>query len=104
MASFLYYSQCNYRSSNYRDSDSCHSFTILKALAKNNSNIFVIASKHDNYCNCYCNSWKSDNLRERDQENKQRTDTINEVKKIKSFNFTRGNREKSNIAIAIMEK
>ena len=35
------------------------------------------------------------------QEKKQRT---NETKKIKSDNFTRSNREKSNIAIAIFEK
>ena len=35
---------------------------------------------------------------------KQRTDTINKAKKIKSDNFTRGNREKNNIAIAILEK
>ena len=43
--------------------------------------------------------------REREQsKKKQRTDTKNKAKKIKSDNFTRGNREKSNIAIAILEK
>ena len=46
----------------------------------------------------------SNNFRESNQEKKQRTDTINEAKKIKSDNFTRGNREKFNIAIAILEK
>ena len=35
---------------------------------------------------------------------KQRTDTINEAKKIKSDNFPRSNRENSTIAIAILEK
>ena len=49
-------------------------------------------------------SWKSDNFRERKQGKKQRTDSTNEAKKRKSDNFTRGNREKSNIAIAILDK
>ena len=35
---------------------------------------------------------------------KQRTDTKKDVKRIKSDNFTRSNREKSNIAISILEK
>ena len=35
---------------------------------------------------------------------KQRTYTKKDAKSIKSDNFTRGNREKSNIAIAILEK
>ena len=34
----------------------------------------------------------------------QRTDTKKDAKMIKSDNFTRSNREKSNIAIAILEK
>ena len=51
----------------------------------------------------YCNSWKSDNFRGSNQERKLRTNTINEAKKIESNNFTRGNRERSNIAIAILE-
>ena len=33
---------------------------------------------------------------------KQRTDTKKDAKRIKSDNFTRGNREKSNIAIPIL--
>ena len=37
------------------------SFTLLKALAKSNGNLFAIAFKSDNYRN----SWKSDNFRER---------------------------------------
>ena len=35
---------------------------------------------------------------------KQRIDTKKDAKMIKSDNFTRSNREKSNIAIAILEK
>ena len=35
---------------------------------------------------------------------KQRTDTKMDAKRIKSDNFARSNREKSNIAIAILEK
>ena len=35
---------------------------------------------------------------------KQRTDTKKDAKRIKNDNFTRSNREKSNIAIAILEK
>ena len=45
----------------------------------------------------YRDSLQSDNFRESNQEKKQRTDTINEAKKIKSDNFTRGNRETPNI-------
>ena len=40
-------------------------------------------------------SWMSDNFRESNQEKKQRTNTINQAKKINSNYFTRGNREKS---------
>jgi hypothetical protein len=35
---------------------------------------------------------------------KQRTDTKKDGKRIKNDNFTRSNKEKSNIAIAILEK
>ena len=35
---------------------------------------------------------------------KQRTDTKKDAKRIKSDNFTRSNREKSNNAIAILEE
>ena len=47
MASFLYCFPSNYRSSNYCDSNSHRSFTLLKALAKSNGNIFAIASKSE---------------------------------------------------------
>ena len=41
--------------------------------------------------------------RERAIKKKQRTDTKKDVKGIKGVNFTSGNREKSNITIAILE-
>jgi hypothetical protein len=37
-------------------------FTLLKALAKSNGNLFAITFKSDNYR--YRNSWNSDNFRE----------------------------------------
>ena len=55
----------------------------------------------NNYCFLfiYC-----DNFRGSNHKKKQRTtDTINEAKKIKSDNLARGNREKSNIDIAILK-
>ena len=73
MASFLYCLPYSYRSSNYCDSNSCRSFTLLKALAKSNGNLFAIAFKSDNYR--YRDSWKSDNFRERAIKKEQRTDT-----------------------------
>ena len=42
---FLYCSPFSYRSSNYYDSNSCRSFTLLKALAKSNGNLIAIAFK-----------------------------------------------------------
>ena len=80
MASFLYCSSYSYR-------DSCHSFRILKALAKSKGNIFAIASE-------------SEKQRERATTIaiaivgrtitlvREQSDTVNEAKKIKSDNFT----------------
>ena len=97
MTSFLYCFLYSYRSSNYCDSNSCHSFALLKALAKSNGNLIGIAF--------YRNSWKSDNFRRKPSKKKQRTDSKKDAKRIKSDNFTRNNyREKSNIARAILEK
>ena len=48
------------------------------------------ARKSDNYC--YRDSLKSDNFRERAIKKKQKTDTKKDAKRIKSDNFTRGNR------------
>ena len=60
------------------------------------------ARKSNNYC--YCNSWKAITLERKLSKKKQRTDTKKNAKRIKSDNFTNSNREKSNIAIAILEK
>ena len=46
-------------------------------------------------------SWESDIFPESNQEKKQRTNIINEANK--NNNFLRTNREKSNIAITILE-
>ena len=43
-------------------------------------------------------------LERKPSKKKQRTYTKKDAKRIKSDNFTRSNREKSNIAIAILEK
>ena len=45
---------------------------------------------------------KSDNFRNEPSKKKKRTDTKKDAKRFKSDNFTRGNSEKSNIAIAIL--
>ena len=51
----------------------------------------------------YCDSWKSDNFRKRGIK-KEAKYTKKDAKRIKSDNITRSNREKSNTAIAILEK
>ena len=68
--------------------------------------IFVTLRKSPfSYCSSiYRDSWKSDNFRERAIKKKQNTDTKKVAKRINIDNFTRSNREKSNIAIAILEK
>ena len=95
MASFLYCFPYSYRSFNYCDSNSCRSFTLLKALAKSNGYLFAIAFKIVG---------REITLEREPSKKKQRTDIKKDVKRIKSDNFTRSNREKSNIAIAILEK
>ena len=86
MASLLYCFPYSYRS-----------FLLLKAIAKGNRKVFDI--EIENYC-C-CDSWKSDNYRERAINKNKITDAKNKAKK--SDNFTRSNREKFIIAIAILE-
>ena len=60
------------------------------------ANASLIASKSNNYSD----SWKSDNYRKWNGGMKQR----NWAKKNKGDNFTKSNREKFNITIAILEK
>ena len=67
--------------------------TILKAI-KRKGNFFLSTLR----------ARKSDNFRERYQERKLRMDTKYKAKKIKSDNFTRSNRGKLNIAVAILGK
>ena len=47
MASFLYFFPYSYRSSNNCNSNSCRSFTLLKALAQSNGNLIAIAFKSE---------------------------------------------------------
>ena len=47
MASFLYCFPYSYRFSNYCDSNSCRSFTFLKAIAKSKSTHIAIALKRE---------------------------------------------------------
>ena len=93
MASFLYCFPYSYRSSSYCNSNSFRSFTLLKALAKSNGNLFAIAIVG-----------RAITLEREPSKKEERTDTKKDEKRIKSDNFTRSNREKSNIAIAILEK
>ena len=78
-------------------SNSCRSFTLLKALAKSKGNLFAIAFKS-------AKVRRAINLKREPSKKKQRTDTKKDAKRIKSDNFTRSSRGKYNIAIAILEK
>ena len=77
------------------------SFSLLAKYKKNYVLSTLRARKSDIYR--YRNSWKNDNYRETNKAKKQRTITKNEAKKIKNDNFTKSNRERSNIAIAMLE-
>ena len=46
---------------------------------------------------CYCDSWKKDNFRERTIKKEAKNCYKKDAKRIKSDNFTRGERVKSNI-------
>ena len=96
MASFLYCFPYSYRS-----------FTLLKALAKSNGNLFAITFKSEKErerATTIAIVGRAKTLEREPSKKKQRTDTKKDAKRIKGDNFTRGNREKSNIAIAILEK
>ena len=55
--------------------------------------------KSNNYC--YHESWKSDNLKDGNQEKKYRTDTVKEAEKIKSDKFMGSGKENSNNVVKI---
>ena len=79
---------------------------LLKALAKSNSNIFAItfkSKKEQHVTIAIAIVGRAITLEREPSQKKQRTDTKKDAKGIKSENFTRGNREKSNIAIAILD-
>ena len=84
MTSFLYCFPYSYCSSNYCDSNNCRFFTLLKAIAKSKSTHIAIAFKIE----------------------RERAIIILFLFAIafKSDNYRGSNREKSNFAIAILEK
>ena len=85
---------------------SCRSFTLLKALAKSNCNIFAIAFKERERATTIAIAIVgiAITLKREPSKKKQRTVTKKDTKRIKSENFTRSNKEKSNIAFTILEK
>ena len=102
MASNLYCCPNSYSSSNYSNSNSFRSFTLLNVIAKSIGNLSAIATKS---VKSYQKNVRVIILeRVNNKRSKQRTDTKNEAKKITSENFTGSIRDKSNIAIAILEK
>ena len=102
--SFLYCLPYSYCSSNYCHSNSCRSFTLLKALPKSNGNLIVKSEKEQATTFAIAIVGRAITLERKISKKKQRTDTKKDAKRIKSDNFTWSNREKSNIAIAILEK
>ena len=100
----VYLFQYSYRSSNYCDSYSCRSLTLLKVLAKSNGNLIAIAFKSEKERQLsIAIDERAITLEREPSKKKQRSYKKKDAKGIKSDNFTRGNREKSNIAIAILK-
>ena len=75
-------------------------------LAKSNGKLIAIAFKSEKERQLSLSRYflLAITLERKPSEKKQRTDTKKDAKVIKSDNFTRSNREKSNIAISILEK
>ena len=108
MASFLYCFLYSYRSSKYCDSNGCRSLTLLKTIVKSNVNLIAIAFKSEKEREratpiAIAIVGRAITLERKPSKKKQRTDTKKDTKRIKSDNFIRSNRGKSNIAIAIFE-
>ena len=83
--SFLYNPFYSYRSSNYRKSDCCRSFSLLKAIAMSFPLPFSIAfkfQKNENYH--FRNRWKSDNYTESNAGKKPCTKPIQKIKQRES--------------------
>ena len=88
-----------YRSPNYCDITSRCSFNILKAIAKSNENLFVIPFKSKKEQQLLLSRYfKSNTLRENNQEKKQKRDIKNQAK-VKSNNIRKSNIEKSPILL-----
>ena len=77
------------------------SFTLLKALAKVTAILSLSPLRATTIAIAIVG--RAITLERKPSKKKQRTDTKKDAKRIKSDNFTWSNREKSNIAIAILE-
>ena len=84
--------------------DSCRSFSLLKASAKSNSNLIANAFKSEKEIILEKESYIQKEANRTQNWYQKNANIKDEIKKIKSDNFTRSNRENSNIAIAILEK
>ena len=74
---------------------------------KSNGNLITIPFKSEKERQLSLSQYvvgRAINLKRKPSKKKQRTDIKKDAKKIKSYNLTRGNREKSNIAIAILKE
>ena len=73
---------------------------------KSNGNLFAIAFKKRERATTIAIVIvrRAITLERKPSQKKQRTDTKKDTNRIKSDNFTRSNREKSNITIAILKK
>ena len=76
---------------------------LLKALAKSNGNLITI-SRLRATTTAIAIVGRAITSESKPSKKKQRADTIKDARRIKSDNFTRSNREKSNIANTILEK
>ena len=72
---------------------------LLKALAKSNGKLFALRA----ITIAIAILGRAITLERKPSKKKQRTDTKKDAKRIKSDNFTRSNREKSNIVFKIIQ-
>ena len=101
ICSFRYCSKYSYHSSNFRDGISWCSFSLLKAIAKSKERLIAITFKSKTFAFIVIGR---ETTIEIEIKKEQRNYTQNEGKKIKSDNFTKNNKEKSNNTSAILEK
>ena len=91
MAPFLYFPPYSYRN--------LSPLLLLKVIAKSNRRKFRFCEKEQHYR--YHNSWKSDNFKESNKKTIKELIPKMKQKKIMSDNFTRSNRENTQLFFAI---